>query len=168
MTKLVVADSRPIISFSRAKKLHIIQQVLERVFLPFQVHYEVVINGEGKPGSEEIKNATWITIEKVRNQFAVRSLKDRFGDGESEAIVLAQELAAILLANEWGVMKEARKQGIEVVSTNLILIEAKKKHLIRSVKEVLDALVATGFRTTTQLISETLQKAGEEIDPYLR
>ncbi len=161
MSELIVADSSPIISFARAKKLHLIHGVYDSVIIPPGVYDEIVVNGKGKPGAEEVKKATWITLHKIKNQDEVENLKEKFGLGESEGIVLAQELEAILLADEWAVIKEARKRGIEIASTHLVLVEAKRKNLIKSVKVELDELIATGFRTTPLLIKKVLQKAGE-------
>ncbi|OGL47520.1 MAG: hypothetical protein A2W05_03780 [Candidatus Schekmanbacteria bacterium RBG_16_38_10] len=157
----VVADSSPLISFARAKKLHIIRNVYEEIIIPPQVYNEIVVKGKRKPGAEEIQKASWIRIQKPKNQFEVEKLKARFDPGESEAMILAVELKAVLLADEGVVIKEARKRGLEITSTLLILEEAKNKHLIKSVKEELDNLISNGFRATAELIRNTLQKVGE-------
>ena len=161
MSDLIVSDSSPIISFARAKKVHLVKNVCGGLIIPQEVYNEIVVKGEGKPGAEEIKNAKWVSLQKPKNRLEVEELKERLGPGESEAIVLAQELKAILLADEWSTIKEARGRGIEIISTHLILIEAKKKGFIKSVKEELNELIATGFRTTSELIKKTLQKVGE-------
>ncbi len=147
---MVVADSSPLISFARANKLHIIPSIYKKVIIPQGVYDEIVVKGRGKPGAEEIKN-----------QVEVEKLEEKFGRGESEAIVLAQELKAVILADEWGVIREARRRGIEITSTHLVLIEAKKRRLTESVKKELEKLIVSGFRTTPVLIKETLRIAGE-------
>lgn len=161
MTTPIVSDSSPIISFARAKKLHLIQSVYEKIIIPPEVYNEIVVKGKNKPGDEEIKKASWISIQKPKNQNKVEKLKEKFGSGESEAIVLAEELKAILLVDEWGVIKEARKRGLKITSTHLTLERAKDKSFIRCVKKELDELIACGFRTTPELIKETLQNVGE-------
>lgn len=55
MSDLVVADSSPIISFARAKKLRLIQGVYKNIIIPPAVYDEIVVRGKGKPGAEEIK-----------------------------------------------------------------------------------------------------------------
>jgi predicted nucleic acid-binding protein len=67
----------------------------------------------------------------------------------------------VLLADEVVVIKEARKRGLPVTSTHLILEEAKRRNLIKSAKVELDGLIASGFRTTPNLIRETLRRVGE-------
>ena len=161
VSDVVVADSSPIISFARANKLHIIPSIYKKVIIPQGVYDEIVVKGRGKPGAEEIKNADWISLCEIKNQVEVEKLKEKFGQGESEAVVLAQELKAILLADEWGVIREARRRGIEITSTHLVLIEAKKRRLIESVKKELEELIVSGFRTTPVLIKETLRITGE-------
>ena len=117
--------------------------------------------GKGKPGAEEIKTAAWIEIQKAGDNSQISKLRMRFGAGESEAIVLAEEINAVLLANEVMVIKEARKRGLQLTSTHLILEKAKNKNLIKSVKEELDNLIAAGFRTTPELVQDTLRRVGE-------
>ena len=161
VSDVVVSDSSPIISFARANKLHIIPSIYKKVIIPQGVYDEIVVKGRGKSGAEEIKNADWISLCEIKNQVEVEKLKEKFGQGESEAVVLAQELKAILLADEWGVIREARRRGIEITSTHLVLIEAKKRRLIESVKKELEELIVSGFRTTPMLIKETLRITGE-------
>lgn len=161
MSDLIVSDSSLIISFARAKKVHLLKGVCVGLIIPQEVYNEIMVKGEGKPGAEEIKKAKWVSLQKPKNRLEVEELKERLGPGESEAIILAQELKAILLADEWNTIKEARVRGIEIISTHLILIEAKKKGFIKSVKKELNELIATGFRTTPALIEKTLRKVGE-------
>lgn len=162
MAGLIVSDSSPIISFARVKKLHIIQGVYENVVIPSEVYNEIVIRGKGKPGAEEVKKATWISLQKLKNKAEVERLKERFGRGESEAIVLAEELKATLLVDEIAVIKEARSRELKITSTHLILEKAKKMGIIKSVREELDNLIKSGFRTTPELIRDSLYKVGEQ------
>lgn len=161
MPDLTVADSSPIISFARAKKLHLIQKVCNKIIIPPAVYDEIVVKGKGKPGAEEIKEASWISVQKPKNQIEIEKLAIQFDWGESEVIILAEELKATLLADEMIIIKEARRRNLQIISTHLILVEAKKKNLIKSVKKELDELIVSGFRTTLELIKETLKKAGE-------
>lgn len=89
MPDLIVADSGPIISLARANKLRLIPAVYPKIILPSAVWEEIVIKGKNKPGSAEIKEATWVSIQKPNNQIEIKKLKKQFGDGESEAMVLA-------------------------------------------------------------------------------
>lgn len=161
MGNLIVADSGPLISTARANKLHIIQRVYGKIIIPESVYHEIVVQGRGKPGAKEIEKATWITVKRQQSQAEVDILRSRFGVGESEAIVLAEELGTILLVDEKQVIKEARKRDLKISSTHLLLEEAKKIGIIESVRQELDELIKAGFRTTPELIKNSLKKAGE-------
>lgn len=161
ITHLVVSDSGPLISFARAGKLQIVQDVYGKIIIPPEVYNEVVVRGKGKPGAKEVENAAWISVEKPKNQTEVESLNKKLHLGESEAIVLAKELSATLLVDEKAIIHEARKQKIKITSTHLTLELAKKRGLIKSVKQELNELIAAGFRTTEKLIQNSLKKVGE-------
>lgn len=161
MENLIVSDSGPLISMARARKLNLIQKVCRQIIIPESVYREIVIQGKGKPGAREIENASWINVKKAQSLKKVEILKNRFGSGESEAVVLAEETGAILLVDEKFVIKEARKRGLKIYSTHLLLEEAKRIGLIESVKKELDELIEAGFRTTPELIENTLKKSGE-------
>ena len=88
-------------------------------------------------------------------------MEQRFGAGESEAIALARELGGCLLADEGGVIVQARKYGIKIKSTLLMLLEAKEQRLISSVKTELDELIASGFRCSESLYRKVLAVSEE-------
>lgn len=162
MTSLIVSDSGPLISFARAGKLHIVQGVYGKIIIPPEVYNEIVVRGSGKPGAEEIKQATWIEVRGPKNQAEVTKLiGGKFHLGESEAVILATELSVTLLVDEEIVIKEARRRGIRITSTLLTLEIAKASGLIISVKDELNELIAKGFRATPELIKDTLQRVGE-------
>lgn len=161
MESLTVSDSSPIISFARARKLHLIREIYNSIIVPPAVFDEIVVKGKDKPGSEEIRKASWIEVRSPKNQKKVERLKEEFGAGESEAVVLSEEIKAVLLADEWRVIKEARRRGLRITRTLLTLEKAKRKGLIESVKKEIDDLIASGFRTTPALIKDALQKVGE-------
>jgi len=95
----VVADSSPIISCARARKLHLIKKVYSNIIIPPAVYKEIVIDGLGKPGNNELKNSisVWIEVKEPSDKGTVSILSRRFGEGESEAIALAEELDYICL-----------------------------------------------------------------------
>lgn len=159
----VVADSSPIISCVRAGKLHLIKKVYSNIVIPSAVYKEIIIDGLGKPGYNELKNSisVWIEVKEPREKSTVSILKRRFGEGESEAIALAKELGFYLLIDEIKAINEARRQGIYVLSTLIMLLEAKKMKLISSVKSELDEFIVSGFRCSSALYEEILMLSHE-------
>lgn len=159
----VVADSSPIISCARAGKLHLIKDAYSSIIIPPAVYREIVIDGSGRPGYSELKNSisVWIEVKEPSDKGVVSVLKRRFGDGESEAIALAEELGLSLLVDEIRAMNEAKRRGIRILSTLIMLLEAKKIGLISSVKSELDELIASGFRCSAALYEEILMLSHE-------
>jgi len=154
----VVADSSPIISCARAEKLHLIKSVYSKLIIPPAVYREIFIDGLGKPGYSELKDSisVWIEVKEPGDKGIVSILKRRFGDGESEAIALAKELDSYLLIDEIKAMNEAKRRGVKILSTLLMLLEAKKIGLISNVKTELDQLISCGFRCSTELYEKIL------------
>ena len=154
----VVADSSPIISCARAGKLHLIKDVYSRIIIPPAVYREIVIDGFGKPGDRELKDSisVWVEVKEPSCKCLIAALNRDLGDGESEAIALAKELNAYLLIDEVKAMNEAKRRGINILSTLIMLLEAEKLGLILSVKSELDELIASGFRCSAALYEKIL------------
>jgi len=117
---VVIADSSPLISAARAAKLGLVRRMYPALVIPPSVYVKIVAKGHGKPGAAEVANATWIKVKNPEDKAAVLELEERFGSGESEAIVLAQELGGVLLADEGSVLEEAKRRGLRITSTLLL------------------------------------------------
>jgi len=92
--ELIIADSSVIINCARANKLWLIESIYSKIVIPPAVYREVVIEGQGKPGSEEIEAgiSVWLEIKEPEDKNLVYRIQQRLGNGESEAIVLSMEL----------------------------------------------------------------------------
>lgn len=154
----VVADSSPIISCARAGKLHLVKDVYSKIIIPPAVYREIVIDGSGKPGGNELKDSIsiWVEVKEPTCKDIIAILNHDLGEGESEAIALANELDAYLLIDEIKAMNEAKRRGISILSTLIMLLEAKKLGLILSVKSELSELIASGFRCSAALHEKIL------------
>jgi predicted nucleic acid-binding protein len=158
-----IADSTPLIHLSAISALGLLQDLFENVSIPPSVFQEVVVQGNGLPGTTEVASAIgdWIQIEPPRSLAAV---PEELGldAGEREAISLALETgSAPLLMDDRGPLLFARSLGIWVVTTPLILIAAKQNRLIGTVKDRLDALRNTGFWMSDVAYWEVLRNCGE-------
>lgn len=83
--------------------------------------------------------------------------------GEAEAIALAAETPrALLLLDERRARLAARKLRLSMTGTLGILLEAKRRALIPSVRSCMDGLMyRTGFRISEALYQRVLYEAGE-------
>jgi hypothetical protein len=111
-----------------------------------------------------VQSASWIEVQSVTDINKVLTLQTDTGLdlGECAAIVLAQELGANrLLIDERTARREAQVRGLPVIGTIGILLLAKQRSHISSVKEVLDDLIANGTRISQRLYDDALTIAGE-------
>ena len=149
---IVVSDSSPLIALSRIKALELLKSLYTQVFIPQAIYHEVVQEGKGREGSEAVASASWIQVRSVQDSIAVELLQEQLDRGESEAIVLALELAAsLLLIDEARGRRVAQSRGLNHVGTVGIIVLAKRKKLIESGTERLDQLREVGFRMDISL-----------------
>jgi predicted nucleic acid-binding protein len=159
---LVVFNSSPLIALATIGQLALLKSLFEQIAIPEAVFEEVVIQGQGEPGSQEVAEAGWIRTIPVKDQLAVTLLRESLDMGESEAIVLGQELGAryVLLDDELA-RRKADPLGLPVAGTLAVLLMAKQAGLIAAVGPVLTELMQTEFRMSERLLTAVLTKAGE-------
>ena len=94
----VAADSGPLISLASIAFLDILRSLFQTIYIPEGVYQEGVVTGKGRAGSEEVAHAAWIHCHRIKNKrhFAKLMSEDGLDQGESEAIVLAREMKAIV------------------------------------------------------------------------
>jgi predicted nucleic acid-binding protein len=148
MCKVVVADSSCLIGLSKIGRLEILHDLFGAVLIPEKVYQEVVVSGKGRPGAEEVKNASWIETRAVQNQLAVKALQLHLGGGESEAISLAVECGAdFLILDDLRARQIAEELGLSVVGTVAALYKSSEKGLLgENIQTVLEQLHQAGFR----------------------
>ena len=137
----VVSDASPLINLVRIGKLGLLRHLYGELSIPEAVWREVVAEGAGQPGADEIEAATWIKAQAVKNVQLVQALQQELDAGEAEAIALAVEMGAeLLLMDERLGRDTARHLGLHFTGLIGVLVEAKRKGLIQKVKPYLDAL----------------------------
>ncbi len=160
--KIVVSDSSPLIHLSQIGRLSLLGEIFGELLIPPAVYREVVVEGHGRPGSREVRDASWIKVVEVRNEHLKRVLQLQLDEGEAEAIVLALETyAGLVLLDDREARLQAKRLGLRVTGTLGILLRARKLGLIGSLREELDKLKETGFRISKSLEEEVLKAAGE-------
>jgi len=160
----VVSDSSPLILLSAIGELNLLQSLYSIINVPDAVYEEITAAGAGLPGAQEISDAGWIHRHKVRNKRAVTKLMKATGldRGESEAIILAQELGASLLIVDDGTARRyAKKKGMPITGAIGVLLAAKNNGLIQAVKPLLGELIAAGIWLDAETYQNALKIAGE-------
>ncbi len=98
---IIIADSTPLIALSRVNRLELLRDVFGEITVPDAVWEELTQRGDSRPGAMELPAATWIIRRSVTCTDLVQALTLSLGQGEAEAIALAQECHAdVLLIDE--------------------------------------------------------------------
>jgi predicted nucleic acid-binding protein len=161
---IIVSNSGPLIALAAISRFDLLRQVYGTLLVPQEVYQEVVVRGAGQPGSTEVQQATWITVEPVQNpQEALRLQQQQsLQPGESEAIILAEEQqASWLLVDDFKARRVAQQRGRKVIGSVGILLLAKQRGFIPHVRPLLDAMRAAGVYIAPSLYQHVLYLAGK-------
>lgn len=162
---IVVSNSTPLISLDAINSLALLPLLYNEVHIPEAVYREVVTAGAGKAGAVAVSTAAWIKCHHVTDRSAIADLEKnwRLHPGESEAIILAQELnAGLLLLDDRLARRVARQHlSLPVVGTIGIFLLAKDTNLISTIRPSLDGLLDAGIYLDSNLYREALRLAGE-------
>jgi len=94
-----VFNAGPLIALGRINYLHLLPEIFGRVIVPRAVFVETTSQTE-LPGAIQLGEALWLDTHDVRDKVAVERLLLSLVKGESEAIILAQELSSRLFMDE--------------------------------------------------------------------
>src|SRR5207302_1370437 len=131
----------PITNLAAIGKLELLHQIYQQAIIPEAVFQELMAGGGQYPGAV-VELLDWIHTRPVSNRGIVNALQMEVDAGEAEAIALAQELAADLLLMDEHIGRVIATQfGIRVIGLLGVLMEAKRRGLIREVKPLIDALM---------------------------
>ena len=144
-------------------QLHLIQELFGEIIIPKEVWAELIIEGKGKSGTNEIEKAKWIKVVKVKNDSLVKTLTKDLDVGESAAIALAIERKAnLLLLDETDARNLAEFYNLTKTGVLGILMRAKKRGLIKNIKPMLEKLrIQAHFWIKPDLYDAILSEMGE-------
>ena len=160
---IVVSDTTPIIALMKIEQLDLLEKLFKRVKIPVAVYQELTTNQKFKQEAEMIKNKTFIDIARVEDIKSVSILQRATGldKGESEAIVLAEEIKAdLLLIDERKGRLVAKQMGNQITGTLGVIINAYEENLITSEisLQCFELLKNAGIRISDSLHSSLIDK----------
>jgi predicted nucleic acid-binding protein len=163
--KNVISNASPLIALSNISQLELLKDLFQKIIIPKSVYQEVVEEGKDKPGAKEVKKATgkWIEVEEVKNFEEVQTLRAILDYGESEVIVLAQEVKAnLLILDNREPRIFAKHLGFRVIGTIGILILAYEKGFLKNPIEKILELREKGFYISDKLLMEIIKQFKDE------
>lgn len=162
-SNIVVSDTTAITHLAKIGALDLLSRLYVTLYIPDAVYNELTAHGNNIPGCREVQSYSWIIRKTVNNRPRVKACLEYLDLGESEAIALAEEMNAdLLIIDEVKGRQYAKSIPLPITGMVGILVQAKKKKLIPSVKYYLDRLIATKFNLGEKLYQQALELAGEK------
>ncbi|GIV60864.1 MAG: DUF3368 domain-containing protein [Rhodothermaceae bacterium] len=160
---IVVSDTSPLTNLAAIGQFDLLRHLYDRIHIPRGVWEELNAFGTSWPGSREVAAATWVEHHTVRDTRLVTVLQRDLGRGEAEAIALALERNAdLVLLDEREGRRAARRLGLSVTGVLGLLMEAKAKGHVATLRPLVDALrQVAGFYVHDEVYRAVLRQVGE-------
>jgi predicted nucleic acid-binding protein len=148
MRKIIV-DTSCLIILSKIKELPLLKLLYGEVLIT-----DII--------AKEFDEPDWIIICPIKLNENVFLFEKRIDKGEASAIMLALEIPnSIIIIDDFKGRALAKELGIKVTGTIGIIISAKNKKLIPSIKPILEKIKETNFYISKELEKEALVLAEE-------
>ena len=150
MRKIIV-DTSCLIILSKINELYLLKLLYGEVLITDTI---------AKEFDEPLPN--WIIICPIKFNEKEFLFEKRIDKGEASAIILALEKTnSTIIIDDFKGRASAKELGIKVTGTMGIIISAKNKKLIPSIKPILEKIKETNFYISKELENEALGLAEE-------
>jgi len=159
---IVVSDTTPISELAKVDHLDLLPKLFEKIVIPYGVFNELQVGQH--PATKLVHNLSWLEVVTVNNRQVVQELQELYNLdlGESEAIALAEGIEVVqLLIDEKRGRRVALARKTPIIGTVGILLLAKRRGLLDSIKDILDEMQVQGTRISAQLYVQVLTLAEE-------
>lgn len=149
---VVVSDSTTLIILSDLQKLHYLENIFEKVYIPQAVYEEISYK-------KEFVLPAFMELVKAEQNEQLLELMMLLDEGESEAITLAIKKNIPLIIDEKKGRKIALNLDVEILGLlGVLYLNMKKKHVTKDeVKEFLSEAKNHGYRISEKLIAQMFQ-----------
>lgn len=157
-----VVNTSPLVFLGNLGRLELLRHEGREVYIPRAVAEEIAEKPHAAAQAVQTACATWIQVQNVTDHTAVTLVQAALHKGEAESIVLATELhAERLVMDDQDARRFADRCGLKIIGTLGILLAAKQRGAIASMRDEINALVSLGFRVNPRLVAAVLQRARE-------
>jgi len=158
----IVVNTSPWIALSICNQIPLLQKLYTEVLIPLGVKEEILEGGEQGIGTYELKTSSWLKIEKVVDVEKIKLLYE-LEQGEAEVIILAKEKGIRqVLIDEKVARLQAKVLGFDVIGTLGLLLKAKKKGMLPSIKPLITKMLENGIWVKGEIVKGILKDAEEE------
>ena len=158
----VAADASPLIGLAAAGAFHLLRKLFGTVTVTAAVRGEVMAGGN-LPGASELRAAMregWVKV--VRTASGELEFPE-LGPGEASTLAWALrrgDNSLVLMDDSLG-RARAHDLGIAVTGLVGVLLAAKRARLAGRIRPYVDALAASDFRLSEEIVRAALDQAGE-------
>jgi predicted nucleic acid-binding protein len=157
----IICNTSPLQYLHQIGHLDLLPSLVGRIVVPVAVADELA---EGRRRGVDVpapETLPWVDLRVPSNAQVVRLVAD-LGPGETGVLLLALDCTdPILILDDFLARRHAEVLGIRLTGTLGILLDAKQRGLISSVRPLIDDLRRSGFRLSEQTHRLVLRKAGE-------
>lgn len=158
----VITNTSPLLLLAKIRRLDLLRQLFDEILIAGAVYEE--INAKLARETKEINvliQTKVIYLREARTDI-VKNLPVDLGKGERETIALAIETNAdLVVMDDQEGRRLARSQGLSITGTIGVLIEARERKLISSIRQEMDHLIEAGMWLDEGFYHRILQEFDE-------
>ncbi|MEM6736169.1 MAG: DUF3368 domain-containing protein [Bacteroidota bacterium] len=149
--QIIISDASVLIALADIGKLEILRELYNNITITDVVRNEV-----------HAELPDWVIVSTNYDPQQMQVLELELDAGEASAIALAMKIpnSTLILDESKGRIADKRL-GLKVTGTVGIIIKAKRRGIIQSGKEILDALEEHGFWLSQKLKADILERLEE-------
>lgn len=161
----MVADTSPVSNLIVIQQLDLLHSLFGNILVPERVFNEIKQLENFGIDTSRLINADWVLVKNLDDFSVYNTLVEALDKGESEAIALSMNYpGCLLLIDEKKGRRMAESYNISCIGLVGVLLLAKKKGLIKSVKPLLDELIENAnFFVSAKVYQSALSAANEGI-----
>jgi len=159
LSKVVIADTGPLIAFARLDHLELLPKIFESVYVTDAVVAEYLA-GRNAEEIARIQAAADSWFECITGPDYAHLLLE-IDAGEASAIAAAVERRCGLLIDDKAGRKVAGNLGVPVIGTLGALIISRRRQLIPAIRPLIDELVTSGYFLGADVIAAALAACDE-------
>jgi len=151
MRKTIISDTSCFIIMTNIGELDLLHKVYAEIVTTIDIATEY---GEALP--------EWVEIVTVKDKYRQKILEMQIDKGEASAIALALETQnCTIILDDYKARKIADRLGISFTGTIGVIIKAKLRGIIPSIKPFIEKIKQTDFRLSAEVELQALKEANE-------
>ena len=162
MSDIWVVNASPLIILAKADRLHLLSDSCRELLVPEAVVAEILAGPPSDPARQALQRGWGQTV-------ACPSIPDALlewglGTGETAVLALAADRKLTAVLDDAAARTCAKAMGISVIGTLGVVLRAKRRAIIASAADALEALRAAGLYLDDDVARTALKGVGEEWD----